>query len=435
MEQIIALPINRSILNLIETNFMKRLLILGAGTAGTMMANHLKPVLNKDEWEITIADESKVHYYQPGYIFIPFDMYTPEEVCRPTEEFIPEGVNFVNKKIDRIVADDNKVLMEDGTEFPYDILIIATGTHPSPEETHGMLGSQWRKTIFDFYTFDGSVALRDKLRDWPGGKFVVHIVEMPIKCPVAPLEVAFLADSYFAEKGIRDKVEISFVTPMSGAFTRPKAARAFEHILVEKNIKIIPDFAIERVENEEKKIIDYGGTEVSFDLLVTVPTNKGSGVIERSGFGDDLNYVPTHKGTLQSKVKTNIFVIGDASDLPTSKAGSVAHFEAEILTENIQRYIKGEPLMDDFDGHANCFVETGEGKALLLDFNYNQEPVEGTFPIPGVGPLRLLKESRMNHLGKLAFRWIYWNMLLKGSDIPFVSSQMTEEGKNIEKNK
>lgn len=420
---------------LMKLIFMKRLLILGAGTAGTMMANHLSPVLKKDEWMISIVEESKTHYYQPGYIFIPFDIYTPDEVRKPTEEFNPERVELISGKIDRILHEEKKVLLEKGEELSYDILIIATGTHTTPEETHGMLGSLWNQSVFDFYTYEGCIALRDKLRDWKGGKFVVHIAEMPIKCPVAPLEVTFLADSYFAEKGIRDNVEITFVTPMSGAFTRPKASSAFEHLLSEKNIKIVSDFAIEKVDNESRKIVDYGGNEVEFDLLATVPVNMGAAAIGRSGFGDDLNYVPTNKGTLQSLVKPDIFVIGDASNLPTSKAGSVAHFEAEVLTENIQRYIRGEPLMNDFDGHANCFVETGEGKALLLDFNYNQEPVEGTFPIPGVGPLRLLKESRMNHLGKLAFRWIYWNMLLKGTNVPFVTARMTEEGKKINEQK
>ena len=199
-----------------------------------------------------------------------------------------------------------------------------------------------------------------------------------------------------------------------------------------KNIKITPDFNIESVDAENHKIIDYGGTEVSYDLLVTVPTNMGDDMIERSGFGDELNYVPTDKYTLQSKVKDNIFAIGDATNLPASKAGSVAHFEAEILTENIQRFIAGQELKKDFDGHANCFVETGQGKALLIDFNYTQEPVRGAFPFAGVGPLSLLKETHMNHMGKLAFRWIYWNMLLKGTHIPFVSAQMSTSGKEIE---
>lgn len=410
---------------------MKRLVILGAGTAGTMMANHLHHELDKEEWEIDIIDEREAHYYQPGYLFLPFDMYEPEDIVKSIREFIPKGVRLLNDKIERVNAEKNLILLENGDQLHYDVLIIATGAKIAPEEVPGMLGDEWHRSIFDFYTFEGALALRNKLREWEGGKLLVHITEMPIKCPVAPLEFAFLADSYFKNKKMRDKVEITYVTPLSGAFTKPKATAALDHLLQEKNIKQETDFAIEKVDTDTKKIIDYGGKEIAFDLLVTVPTNKGDEVIERSGLGDELNFVPTNKATLQAQHYSNIFVIGDASNIPASKAGSVAHFEAEILTENILRFIKGEPLKEEFDGHANCFVETGNGKALLIDFNYTHEPVEGTFPFPGVGPLRLLKESRMNHMGKLAFRWIYWNMLLKGTHIPFVSTTMQEAGKHF----
>ncbi len=408
---------------------MKRIVILGAGTAGTMMANHLHKQLKHAGWEITIIDEQEEHHYQPGYLFLPFDIYAPKDIIKTIEAFIPKGVKLFKQKIDRILPASNTIQLHGGAELVYDILIIATGAKIAPGETEGMQGSEWQKSVFDFYTFEGALALRNKLRDWPGGKLVVHITEMPIKCPVAPLEFAFLADSFFKHKHIRDKVEITYVTPLSGAFTKPKATEALEHLLAEKNIFIEPDFAIEYVDNDKKEIVDYGGRTIPFDLLVTVPTNKGDELIERSGMGDDLNYVPTHKATLQSRDHTNIFVIGDASDIPASKAGSVAHFEAEILTGNILRYIHGAPLKEAFDGHANCFIETGNGKALLIDFNYTHEPVEGDFPFPGIGPLQLLKESRMNHMGKLAFRWIYWNVLLKGTHIPFVSATMSEKGK------
>ena len=411
---------------------MKRVLILGAGTAGTMMANHLNHELDKKEWQIDIIDEKVEHHYQPGYLFLPFDIYTPDDIIKKIEDFIPKDVNLIKGSIAQIVGGENKVVMTDGTVYTYDILIIATGAKIAPEEIEGMKGEEWHKSVFDFYTFEGALALRNKLREWKGGKMLVHITEMPIKCPVAPLEFAFLADSFFKHKNMRDKVEISFVTPLSGAFTKPKATAALDHLLDEKNIKIEPDFAIESVDNERKVIVDYGGREIPFDLLVTVPTNKGDEVIARSGMGDDLNFIPTNKATLQSLAHGNIFVLGDASNIPASKAGSVAHFEAEILTENIKHFIKGEPLSEEFDGHANCFIETGGGKALLIDFNYTHEPVEGTFPFPGVGPLRLMKESRINHMGKLAFRWIYWNMLLKGTHIPFVSSHMEEAGKNFD---
>ncbi len=411
---------------------MKNLIILGAGTSGTMMANHLVSKLPEKEWKITIVDQYKTHYYQPGFLFLPFDIYTSKQVKKNGKKFIPKSVNYIQEKIHLIKSEENIVTLNNGENLNYDILIVATGTDIAPEEIEGMNGPMWYKNIFDFYTYDGAKALRNKLREWEGGKLVVHITEMPIKCPVAPLEFAFLADSYFKNKGMRDKVEITFVTPLDGAFTKPKATKALHYLLEEKGIKEVTDFNIERVDYENNKIIDYADTEVDYDLLVTVPTNMGDSLLERSGLGDDLNYIPTNKTTLQTIGNDNIFAIGDCTNLPASKAGSVAHFEAEILTENILRFIEGKELKEEFDGHANCFVETGNGKALLIDFNYTTEPVEGTFPFPGIGPLKLLKESRTNHMGKMAFRWIYWNMLIKGIHIPFVSATMSKKGKKID---
>ncbi|MBK8052251.1 MAG: NAD(P)/FAD-dependent oxidoreductase [Saprospiraceae bacterium] len=410
---------------------MKKVVIIGAGTGGTIMAQQLNKELDNKNWSITIIDERKEHYYQPGFLFLPFDQYKPEDVVKPIKDFIPKGVDFLNVSAAKILPEDHQVILSNGNTLQYDILIVATGTEVAPEEIEGMQSDEWGKSVFTFYTYEGAVSLRDKLRDWKGGKLVVHITEMPIKCPVAPLEFAFLADSFFKDKKMRDKVEITYVTPLSGAFTKPKATETLEYLLKEKNIHIESDFAIESVDNENKTINDYGGKSIPFDLLVTVPTNKGREVVEISGMGDDLNFIPTDKGTLQSKKYPDVFVIGDATNVPTSKAGSVVHFEAEILTENILSYIKGKEMTEQFDGHANCFIETGGGKALLIDFNYDHEPVTGTFPIAGIGPLRLLKESRFNHFGKLAFRWVYWNMLLKARPIPFVTARMNEAGKDF----
>jgi sulfide:quinone oxidoreductase len=392
------------------------------------MANHLRPKLYLNEWNITIVDQYKTHYYQPGFLFLPFDIYNEDQVKKVGKKFIPKDVNYIQKKIEKINPEENKVELE-GETLKYDVLIIATGCKIAPEETSGLIGPLWRKDIFDFYTYEGSLALRDKLRDWHGGKLLVHITEMPIKCPVAPLEFSFLADTYFRDKGMRDKVEITYVTPLSGAFTKPTCTTALNYLLQEKGIKIETDFAIEHVDNDTKEIVDYEGRRVPFDLLVTIPTNMGDEVIAKSGLGDDLNFVPTDHNTLQSKAHENIFVIGDATNVPASKAGSVAHFEAETLADNTLLYIDGYPLKKEFDGHANCFIETGNNKALLIDFNYVTEPVHGKFPFAKIGPLKLLKESVLNHWGKLAFRWIYWNMLLKGIAIPFVSRNMSFKGK------
>lgn len=409
---------------------MKNLVILGAGSAGTMMASQLVKKLPKKDWNLTIVDQSKEHYYQPGFLFLPFDTYSEKDVVKSIDGLIPKGVQYINKVVDTIEPTNNKILFQDAENIDYDILIVATGSRIAPEEIEGMKGSGWHKDVYDFYTFEGARNLRNFLRQWKGGKMVVHITEMPIKCPVAPLEFSFLADSYFKKRGMRTKVDITYVTPLSGAFTKPTSSKKLGYLLEEKDINIVPDFNIMEVDNENKKIVSYDQIEVDYDVLVTVPTNMGDDVILRSGMGDDLNFVPTHKHTLQSKNHENVFVIGDATDVPASKAGSVAHFEAETLTDNVMLYIAGKDLKEEFDGHSNCFIETGNNKAMLIDFNYDQEPVDGTFPIAGVGPLRLLKESVLNHWGKLAFRWIYWNMLLKGIPIPMVSRNMKIAGKN-----
>jgi len=408
---------------------MKRIVILGAGTAGTMMANKLRKSLSRKKWDISIIDEHESHYYQPGFLFIPFGIYKRKDVEKPKAEFIPNGVNFILSETEKVDAEKNEVILVGGEKISYDILLIATGTQTRPEETTGLKAELWYKEIFDFYTIEGAVKLQEYFNNWKGGKLVMAITELPYKCPVAPLEFVFLADSFFTKKGIRDKVEISYVTPMSGAFTKPIASKILGDLLVKKNIKIVPDFYIESVDNSTKTLKSFDGKEVPFDCLTVVPVNMGSKVIERSGLGDDMHFVPTNKFTLQSEKFENIFVIGDATNIPTSKAGSVAHFAGEVLIENMLDYIKGKPMEESFDGHTNCYIETGFGKASLIDFNYTQEPLPGVFPFKHIGPFKLLGNTRMNHWGKMMFKWIYWNILIKGREMPLIDSEMTMKGK------
>jgi sulfide:quinone oxidoreductase len=410
---------------------MKELLILGAGTAGTIMANKLRRRLPGDTWRVRVVDEAAEHFYQPGFLFLPFGLYTERDVIRPKRRFLPRGVEFVQAAVVRIEPERNRVRLAGGVELPYDLLIIATGTRPVPEQVEGMADGDWRRRVHEFYTFEGAQALTAALRDWRGGRLVVHVSEMPIKCPVAPLEFAFLADWWLTEKGLRDKTELVYVTPLSGAFTKPIASQVLSGLLERKRIQVVSDFAVARVDNDRHALVSWDEREVPYDLLVTVPPNLGAAMIERSGLGDEMNYVPTDRHTLQARGHENIFVIGDATDVPTSKAGSVAHFEAEVLTENVLARIRGEPLPERFDGHANCFIESGFGKGFLLDFNYRLEPVPGRFPFPKIGPLALLGESRLNHWGKLAFKWVYWHLLLRGWPIPFVDHQMSLAGKQI----
>jgi sulfide:quinone oxidoreductase len=407
---------------------MKKLLILGAGTAGTMVSNRLIRQLPKTEWEITLVDQDPVHYYQAGYLFMPFGIYTQKDVVKPKRGFIPSGVQMIQSKIEMIEADQNRVRLANGTTLAYDYLIIATGADIHPEETPGLAEHEWGKSIHTFYSFEGSQALAKKLSTWEGGRLVVNVVENPIKCPVAPLEFLMLADWYFQKRGIRDRVELVYATPLPGAFTKPIAAKMLGEMLERKNIKIEPDYMIERADPDAKKIISYDEREVEYDLLVSVPLNKGADVIGASGLGDELNFSPVNKHTFLSDKFANIFVLGDASNIPASKAGSVAHFAIDLFSENFMRYIEGKELLPTFDGHANCFVESGFNKSVLIDFNYTQEPLPGRYPVPVVGPFSLLQESVINHLGKLTFNWIYWNILLKGYKIPLPAT-MSMAGK------
>ena len=293
-----------------------RILILGAGTAGTMAAAKLQKRLGKP-WDITIVDQDETHYYQPGFLFIPFGTYEPEDVVKPKSEFIPRGVDYVQASVEKLDAEANKVFLADGTELDYDYLIIATGTHPTPTETPGLDSPEYGETIHDFYTFDGAVALRDALAGFDSGRLVINLIELPIKCPVAPLEFAFLAESHFTERGTRDSIEIVYVTPLDGAFTKPVAARHLGSMLEDRGIRLEPDFYLEQVDSKNRKLISYDEREVDYDLLVTVPVNMGAGFVRDAGIGDELNHVNVDPHTMQSTDYDNIFAIGDAAGLPT----------------------------------------------------------------------------------------------------------------------
>lgn len=408
---------------------MKKLLILGGGTAGTMVANRMHRLLDADEWKITIVDQTETHYYQPGFLFIPFGMYSKNDVVKARRDFIPAGVELIMSPIDLIEPEHNRVrLARDGRLLSYDFIVIATGAQTHPEQTPGLHEHEWQKSIFEFYTVEGAIALARHLRTWQGGRLVVNLVDNPIKCPVAPLEFLMLADWFFHEQHLRERVEITFATPLPGAFTKPIASRHLGDILNTKGIRVVPEFLVEQVDPDAKKIVAYDGQTLDYDLLVSVPLNMGSDVIARSGLGDELNFIPVDKHTFLSPQYPNMFVLGDAAALPTSKAGSVAHFAVDCFSGNFVRYIDGLELLPTYDGHANCFIESGFGKGLLIDFNYDVEPLPGRYPLPGVGPFTLLQESEANHWGKLMFRWMYWNILLKGQDLP-LPARMTMAGK------
>jgi sulfide:quinone oxidoreductase len=405
-----------------------RVVILGGGTGGTLAANRLRRRFSDEQMTITVVDQDDRHVYQPGLLFVPFGLAHVEDIVRPRSRQLHRGIDFVNRPIDRVDIDSNLVHLQGGDTLGYDVLVVASGASLVLDETEGLAGPGWMDNVFTFYTPEGAAALEAALATFDGGRLVVNVVDMPIKCPVAPLEFCFLADWYFHERHIRDRVQLTYVTPLDGAFTKPVASQRLGGMLAERGIELVTGFNTGQVDGQGGRLVSYDDREVAFDLAVVVPLHGGAAYVGRSpGLGDELNFVPTEVRTLQAKVAPNIFVIGDAANVPASKAGSVTHFEGETLVENIARHLGGEPLIEGFDGHANCFIETGYHKALLIDFNYDQEPVPGHYPGP-VG-LPLLKESRLNHLAKLLFQSVYWHGLLPGREIPAISAAMPTAGK------
>lgn len=403
----------------------KHVVIIGAGTTGIMLSNRLI----KSGHDVTLIDPATEHYYQPGFLFVPFGRYKMSQLHRPLAKLIRKKVKHLQDKAVSMQPAEKKVTLESGTVLDYDVLVIATGTRVDPSMTEGLLDVDWRKEVFDYYTPDGAEALQTALAGFQGGDLVVQIMEMPIKCPVAPLEFTFLADDYFKKKKMRDKVNLKFVTPLSGAFTKPVASTKLGYMLTDRHVEVVTDFLVEKVDAAANTINCYDGRQVHYDLLVTIPMNVGAEFLKGSDLVNEVGFVEVNHGSLQSVKYPHIFAIGDAADLPTSKAGSVGHFEAHTLQRNIDDYLAGRPVEETFDGHSNCFIEAGGGKAMLIDFNYDTQPLEGTFPFAGIGPMQLLRPSRINHWGKLAFRFIYWHMLLPGRNIPLIPERMKMTGK------
>jgi sulfide:quinone oxidoreductase len=412
---------------------MKKIVILGSGAGGTMVGVKLRKELSDREWQITIIDNDEMHHYQPGWLFIPFGIYTPEDCMKPKREFIPKNINFVLDEIVGVNPDKRQVEGKKG-KYDYDWLVIASGCRPVPEELDGL--EDWKPDPtadeHTFFTLEGAIALQKKMKYFKSGKLIFNIAEMPHKCPVVPMEFIFMADWFFLKNGVRDNVEIEFVTPNTGIFTKPIATKVMSETANVKNIKVTPNFDLAEVNTQEKTIESARGEKIGYDLLVSTMPNLGADYIEDSNMGDGMGYVFTDHHTLRAEKFDNIYVVGDATNVPTSKAGSVAHYEAEIIVENMILEMDGQEPKPSFDGHSTCFIVSGYEKAYLFDFNYKTEPLPGKFPFPGVGPFDLVGESYMNYWGKMMFKWVYWNLLLTGQDLP-LEPQMTMAGKLIER--
>ena len=410
-----------------------QVLVLGDGTGGLVAANLLAKEARRRSLplRVVLIGNSPMHTYQPGMLFLPFGKpgyRTVADIQRPNADFVGPGVEYRCEQILAIDPTLRSVKTEAGS-YPYDWLVLALGCRTVVDAIDG-LPERWGKQAHGFYTPDSALRLAGALERFEGGDLVIDIAEMPIKCPVAPLEFVCLVDEYLTRRGIRGKTELTLVTPLTGAFTKPICNEMLTGMLAGKGVKVVPNASLAEVSDDA--VICPDGKKVHYDLLVTIPPHEGSELIDDAGLGDGLGFGLTDRGTLKSRRAERVFLLGDTTNGPTSKAGSVAHFQAEVVVHNVLREVAGNEAQPLADGHANCFIETGFGKAILIDFNYDIQPVPGKFPLPVLGPMSLLKETRLNHLGKLAFKPIYWNMLLPGRRIPLVGSRMSTSGKRMD---
>ncbi len=344
-----------------------KLVVLGGGVGGTFVANKLAK--HSDKVEITVIDATGVHHYQPGLLYVPFGWEQPEKLRHDERRLLHPAVQIICSPVERIDIDKQRLhLLHDGT-IPYDYLVIATGSCPVPDEISGLAeGGQ------HFYTEPAAVSLRDALNKFEGGRIVVGIAGFPYKCPPAPIEFTLLLDDWLRQRNLRNKTEIVFVTPLPQVFSIPTVIPLVEEIFAKKGIKVETFFNTESVDPQKRKVVSLEGMELDYDLLVLIPPHRGSSVIDASGIGDKGGWIPTDKFTLQVKGHERIFAIGDATDLPISKSGAAAHFEAPILVQNLLAHIDGKEPSAKYDGSVICFVEAGEGKATVLKFNYDQPP-------------------------------------------------------------
>lgn len=389
-----------------------KVVVLGGGVGGTFVANKLAKY--SDKVEVTVVDATGIHHYQPGLLYVPFGWEQPERLRHDERKLLLPSVQLVRAPVERIDVDRRQLrLLHDGA-VEYDYLIIATGSCPVPEEIPGL-----SEGGHHFYTEPAALNLREALNKFEGGRIVVGVGGFPYKCPPAPLEFTLLLDDWLRQRGMRNRTEIVFVTPLPQVFSIPTVVPLFEELFARKGIKVETFFNTETVNPQRRKVVSLEGTELDYDLLILIPPHRGAPVIDASGIGDKGGWVPTDKFTLQVKGHERIFAIGDATDLPVSKSGAAAHFEAYVLTQNLLALIEGKEPTHQYDGSVMCLVEVGGGKATVLKFNYQRPPQP---PKPSVW-LKLLK-TLMNRLYPAAIpKGIAPDVLIATLQGKFASSQ------------
>ncbi len=397
---------------------MKHVVVLGGGVGGTLAANliarKLKRQIAAGEARVTVVDETGNHAYQPGYMYIAMGQERAEKLVRPERKLLDDNVDLVVDTIERIDPAAQSVQLASGKHLQYGQLVIATGSRIMPQEIE-----HFDTEAHHFYTAEASARLRKALDAFTGGKIVIGIAGIPYKCPPAPLEVAFLIESELRERGLRDKTELTFLSPINRAFTIESVSDMATPIFEEKGIRLELLAGVSEIDAERKVVITDAFEEHPYDLLICVPPHRGAQTVIDSGLAPKSGWLPTDRTTLQVKTVAkpapgqadadiprfaNIFALGDTTDLPLSKAGSTAHFEAPIVAERVAAAVLGRKPSGkhkSYTGKVMCFFEVGDGKGTLLQFDYEHPP-------------KPPKPNQLWHLGKIVFNKTYWHTVPRG---------------------
>jgi len=378
---------------------LKNILVAGGGIGGTIVANRIAQKLgdeiSRGEASVTVFDRSERHFYQPGFLLVSMGVMGAEETNLLEREVLDRRVKlYTGDKgtITKISVADRQITTADGSTHRYDLLVLATGSHIQMDEMPGF--AQGAET---FFSLDGAKKMLRAVQSFTGGDIVVDVALLPHKCPVAPLEITLMLDDYFRKKGLRDKVNIHYCYPIQGVFGIPNVNKMMMGLFEARGINIHSQFTLASVDVANKKILSKEGQELRYDLLIGVPPHKGAQVIADSGLGDRRNWVPTDKYTLRLKDHDDVYVMGDTTDIPISKAGSTADYESYTVAHNVAVDVKGEGSKKNYPGSVFCYIATGMDQATYIKFDYNNPPNP---PTP----------SQVHWWGKLAYNKLYWSI-------------------------
>ena len=372
-----------------------RIVVLGGGVGGTLAANLLARRLGRDA-RVTVVDPTGMHVYQPGFLYAALGKANGRWLARDERTLLRDDVELVVEPATRVEADQGVVRLGHGGSLAWDYLVLATGARLLPDQVPGLV-----EGAHEFYSLEGALRLREALRRFGGGRVLVGVAGIPYKCPPAPVEFTLMLDQYLRKRGVRDKSELTLLSPLNRAFTIEPASKLVQPLMEARGIGLETFFNVESVDPAAGTVSSLEGDKAAYDLLVLVPPHAGQAVIQASGLGDAGGWVPTDRTTLQHQQQERIFALGDATDLPISKSGSTAHFEAPVIASRIASLVRGTAPKVNYGGRVMCFLETGDGKATALRFDYEHPPVP---PTP----------SRAWHAAKWAFNRLYWDTVPQG---------------------